>query len=54
MKDSGKEGGTREKIMAALKEEVEVFVIDKEKIKYSKVFYDFSELVSFVKTYVST
>lgn len=54
MKDSGKEGGTREKIMAALKEEVEVFVIDKERIKYSKVFYDFSELVSFVKTYVST
>ena len=49
MKDSGREGGTREKIMAALKEEVEIFVIDKEQIKYPKAFYDLSELVSFIK-----
>jgi precorrin-6A/cobalt-precorrin-6A reductase len=54
MKDSGKEGGTREKITAALKEGVEIFVIDKERIKYPKAFYNISELVSFVRSYINT
>lgn len=49
MKDSGIEGGTREKINAALKEEVEIFIVDKERLNYPKIFYEVSEVVEFIK-----
>lgn len=49
MKDSGLAGGTREKINAAIKENAEVFVIDKERINYPKVFYRLSDLIDYIK-----
>lgn len=46
LKDSGPEGGTEEKIKAALDEGIYVFVIDRKKINYNKVFYDKNKLVN--------
>ncbi|WP_027624215.1 cobalt-precorrin-6A reductase [Clostridium lundense] len=48
LKDSGPEGGTEEKIKAALDEGIYVFVIDRKKINYNKVFYNKNELVNYI------
>lgn len=48
LKDSGREGGTEEKIRAALDEGISVFVIDRKKMNYKKVFYDKEELVNYI------
>lgn len=48
LKDSGREGGTEEKIRAALDEGISVFVIDRKKMNYKNVFYDKEELVNYI------
>lgn len=50
-KDSGIEGGTREKIDSAIDNDVKVIVIEKPKIEYGQVFDDIDELVNFIKAY---
>lgn len=46
MKDSGREGGTEEKIKAALDENIFIFVIDRKRINYKNVFYEKISLLS--------
>lgn len=50
-KDSGIEGGTREKIDSALHNKVKVIVIERPKIEYGQVFRDIDELINFIKIY---
>ncbi|WP_125153187.1 cobalt-precorrin-6A reductase [Clostridium rectalis] len=49
IKDSGVEGGTEEKIKAALDENIFVFVVGREKLYYNKVFYNKEKLIDYVK-----
>ncbi|AAK79349.1 precorrin-6A/cobalt-precorrin-6A reductase [Clostridium acetobutylicum] len=49
LKDSGKAGGTEEKIEAALEEDIYVFAIEREKKNYKQVFYTVHELVNYIK-----
>lgn len=48
-KDSGIEGGTKEKIDAAIDNDVKVIVLNKPKINYGKVFQDISTMIDFLK-----
>lgn len=48
-KDSGKEGGTREKIEAAKEMGVEVFAIHRPKITYPLIFNDITGLMGYLK-----
>ncbi|WP_238883541.1 cobalt-precorrin-6A reductase [Clostridium sp. YIM B02551] len=48
MKDSGVEGGTVQKIEAALKEQVKVVVIGRKQLEYNKVFDNIYELIDYV------
>lgn len=48
-KDSGLEGGTKEKIDAALNNAVKIILIEKPKINYGKTFSDIKEMVEFLK-----
>ncbi|MGG7177027.1 cobalt-precorrin-6A reductase [Clostridium paraputrificum] len=47
-KDSGLEGGTKEKIEAALDNEVQVILLEKPKVCYGKIFNDIHSLVEFL------
>lgn len=49
LKDSGKEGGTEEKINAALDENIWVFIVDRQKINYETVFCDEKLLIEYLK-----
>lgn len=48
MKDSGIQGGTVEKIKAAIDNNIQAFVIGRKPMKYSEVFYDETELVKYI------
>ena len=48
MKDSGTEGGTEEKIRAAIDEEIYVFVISRKKINYKNLYKDKEELIKYI------
>lgn len=49
LKDSGREGGTEEKLLACTTCDVFAFVIKRSNIKYKKVFNDIDELVEYIK-----
>lgn len=49
LKDSGKQGKTKEKIEAALELGIKVFIINREETKYENVFESEKEIVEFVK-----
>jgi len=48
MKDSGIQGGTYDKIKAAIDNNISAFIIGRKAMEYSKVFYSEIELVKFV------
>ncbi|MBL4931323.1 cobalt-precorrin-6A reductase [Clostridium paridis] len=48
MKDSGVEGGTVQKIEAALKEQIKIVVIGRKQLEYNKVFDNINELIDYV------
>ncbi|HEY8804068.1 MAG TPA: cobalt-precorrin-6A reductase [Clostridium sp.] len=48
MKDSGVQGGTYDKIKAAIDNNITVFIIGRKPMEYSKVFYSELELVKFI------
>ena len=48
MKDSGVEGGTVQKVEAALKEQVKIIVIGRKKLEYRRVFTNINELIIYV------
>ena len=48
MKDSGVQGGTYDKIKAAIDNNIPAFVIGRKPMKYSKVFYSELELVKYI------
>jgi precorrin-6A/cobalt-precorrin-6A reductase len=50
MKDSGVQGGTEEKIKAAIDNNIPAFVIGRKPMKYSKVFSSELELIRYVKS----
>lgn len=50
LKDSGKQGKTKEKIEAALELGIKAFIINREKAKYKNVFESEKDIVEFVKT----
>lgn len=45
LKDSGPEGGTEEKIRAAIDEGIYTFVIERKALKYDNIFYDVKDVV---------
>jgi precorrin-6A/cobalt-precorrin-6A reductase len=49
LKDSGVLGGTEEKIMAALHEDIYIFVIERKKEQFKNIFYSEKQLVEFIK-----
>ncbi|WP_368488658.1 cobalt-precorrin-6A reductase [Clostridium sp. BJN0013] len=49
LKDSGVQGGTEEKIKAALHKGIYIFIIERKKKIYENVFYDQEELVKYIK-----
>ena len=49
LKDSGLQGGTEEKIKAALSEGLYVFVIERKKEEFKNVFYSEESLVKYIK-----
>lgn len=49
LKDSGKQGKTKEKIEAALELGMKIFIIRREKVKYERVFESEMEIVAFIK-----
>lgn len=49
LKDSGKQGGTQEKIQAALDKDIYIFVIEREKQKFEHIFYSEEQLARYVK-----
>ena len=49
LKDSGKQGGTEEKIQAAVHKNIYVFVIEREKQKFEHIFYNEEQLTQYVK-----
>jgi len=48
MKDSGIQGGTQDKIKAAIDNNIQAFVIGRKPMEYSEVFYSEDELVKFI------
>ncbi|MDD7795229.1 cobalt-precorrin-6A reductase [Clostridium sp. 'White wine YQ'] len=48
MKDSGVEGGTVQKVEAALKENVKIVVIGRKQLEYKRVFTNINELITYV------
>lgn len=48
-KDSGIEGGTKEKVDAALDSNVKIILIEKPKLSYGTVFQDVESMVEFIK-----
>lgn len=50
LKDSGKQGKTKEKIEAALELGMKVFIINRDRRKYKNVFDNEEETVSFIRT----
>ncbi|WP_392486726.1 cobalt-precorrin-6A reductase [Haloimpatiens sp. FM7315] len=52
MKDSGVEGGTEEKIKAAMELSIYAIVIKRKTIDYKNVFYNVEDLVSYIKNLV--
>lgn len=49
LKDSGIQGGTEEKIKAALHKGIYIFIIERKKKAYKNVFYDQEKLVKYIK-----
>lgn len=49
LKDSGVQGGTEEKIRAAIDKDIYIFIIEREKKVYDKVFYKEEELVKYIE-----
>lgn len=49
LKDSGIQGGTEEKILAALNENIYAFVIARKDALYDNIFYNEKQLVDFIK-----
>ncbi|MPN63644.1 Cobalt-precorrin-6A reductase [bioreactor metagenome] len=45
LKDSGPEGGTEEKIRAAVDEDIYTFIIGRKTLKYDNIFYDVKDVV---------
>ena len=50
MKDSGVQGGTYEKIKAAIDNNIPAFIIGRKPMEYSEVFYSELELVKYIKS----
>lgn len=50
MKDSGIQGGTEEKIRAALDNNIPAFIIGRKPMEYSEVFYSELELVKYIRS----
>ncbi len=50
LKDSGKEGGTKEKILACLENNIYALVIKRKKVYYENQFNDVENLVSYIKS----
>ncbi|GAA0739098.1 cobalt-precorrin-6A reductase [Clostridium oceanicum] len=50
LKDSGKEGGTKEKILACLENNIYALVIKRKKVYYENEFNDVENLVSYIKS----
>ena len=51
MKDSGKQGKTREKIEAALELGMKIFIIDRKKKEYDHMFENEKDIVDFVRKF---
>ena len=49
MKDSGNQGGTQEKIRAAIDNNIPAFIIERKPMEYSKVFFNELELVKYIE-----
>jgi len=54
MKDSGVQGGTYDKIKAAIANDIPAFIIGRKSMKYSKVFYSEVELVKYISGLIET
>ena len=50
LKDSGKEGGTEEKIRAAIDENIYVIVVDRKSLEYQNIFNDKKEVIKYLKS----
>ncbi|MDS1004476.1 cobalt-precorrin-6A reductase [Clostridium sporogenes] len=53
LKDSGPQGGTREKILACLECDIYSLVITRKKINYEREFHDIEELVDYIKSMIN-
>ncbi|ENK1244476.1 cobalt-precorrin-6A reductase [Clostridium botulinum] len=53
LKDSGPQGGTREKILACLECDIYALVIKRKKINYEREFHDIEELVDYIKSMIN-
>ena len=49
LKDSGKQGGTEEKIKAALQEKIYIFVLERKKEQFENIFYSEKQLVDYIR-----
>ncbi|HEY8890075.1 MAG TPA: cobalt-precorrin-6A reductase [Clostridium sp.] len=52
MKDSGVQGGTEDKIRAAIDNNIPAFIIGRKAMEYSKVFYSELELVKYISSLI--
>ena len=49
LKDSGRQGGTEEKIKAALQEKIYIFVLERKKEQFENIFYSEKQLVDYIR-----